>query len=67
IERIFNEKYRIDENRYIKTSDIYNIQISNPSKNLNNSKTISIAMEYYGDNDGGNINGWMVNGTIFLQ
>ncbi len=53
IERVFNEKYSFDQTRYIKASDIYNIEISNPSKNLNNSKSISIAMEYYGDESGG--------------
>ncbi|MDR7870022.1 MAG: S-layer homology domain-containing protein [Tissierellaceae bacterium] len=53
IEKVFNNKYRADESRYIKTSDIYNIQLSNHSKNLDNSKPITISMEYYGKDNGG--------------
>ena len=53
IEKVFNDKYKVDESRYISASHIYNIQLSNPSKNLDNSKSITISMEYYGSLDGG--------------
>lgn len=53
IEKVFNTRYRVDESRYIKASDIYNIQLSNSSNNLDNSKPITISMEFHGKYNGG--------------
>lgn len=66
IEKVFNDKYRVDESRYISASDIYNIELSNPSKNLDNSKAITIAMEYYGRDDGG-IYKWVNNRWTYIS
>lgn len=53
IERVFYDGYRLDEGRYIKASDIYNIRLSNPSKDLDNSKEIELKFKYHGDWSGG--------------
>ncbi|NLY47079.1 MAG: S-layer homology domain-containing protein [Tissierella sp.] len=66
IERVLGDGYGVDESRYILASDIYNIQLSNPSQNMNNSNQISISMEYYGKNDGG-IYKWVDNKWCYVS
>ncbi len=65
IEKVFSDRYGVNESRYILASDIYNIELSNPSQNLNNSNRVSISMEYYGKNDGG-IYKWIDNKWNYL-
>lgn len=37
------------ENKYIKASDVFRVSILNPSANLDNSKSIELKFEFYGD------------------
>ena len=66
IEKIFNTRYRIDDARYIPSSDIYSIQLSNASNNLNNLSPVTISMEYYGKYDGG-IYKWVDNRWNYIN
>lgn len=59
--------YDVEETKYsnlIKASDSYTVKLSNLSGNVDESKSIDLAFEYYGDSTNGGI--YKMNGTTWL-
>lgn len=68
IDALINGNYKFDK-KYIKASNFYDINVTNKSKNFNNSIPINISFEYYGGKNGGiyklvNNNWYYINSKV---